>query len=275
MLQMTWDLDTEEYKKRGCRVDFNETKYPELIYPDGLFRIILNDEVFFEQPFAILEFIRAAETWDESKAMHYNSIETEDNPLISIVPARDGWQIKSPWQLFESPEIFSAAEISQSLSDLFDSVKAQLESTNQEVEERVIINNPDRHKLSIAEGLIAKPWILAMVPFVYLLISLVLPLYNSLDPVMIFFFLFFANHIVVGVILATKYMAFQYEVTMKYSAFKEIWMSMGQVKKYLQTKADDILLERAEVLTNFGMWMCIGFVLSIICLFIAAVATPA
>jgi hypothetical protein len=274
MLQMTWELDIEEYKKRGQRVDFYETKYPELIYPDGLFRIILNDKVFFEQPFAVLEFIRAAETWDKSKAMHYNCIETEDNPLISIIPVRDGWQIQSPWHLFDSSEIVSSAEISQSLSELSESVKVQLESTNQEVEERVIINKPVRQKLSIAEGLIAKPWILALVPFVYLLISLVLPLFLLADPIMVLFILIFANHIGVGVILASKIMAFQHEVTMKYSAFKELWMSMGQVKKYLRTKADDVLLERAEALTDLGKWMGIGFALSAVCLIVAAIATP-
>lgn len=275
MLQMTWELDIEEYKKRGQRVEFAETKYPELIYPDGLFRIILNGKMFFEQPFAILELIRARDIWDRSKAMQYNSIETEDNPLISIFPAADGWKLQSPWQLFESSDIFSTADIEQAIAKLSDSVKEQLDSTNQVVEELVVINNPVRQNQSIAERLIAKPWILAMVPFVYLLISLVLPLFLSVDPIMVLFYLIFANHIGVGAILAGKYMAFQNEVTMKHSAFKELWMSMGQVKKFLRAKADDVMLERAEVLTDFGKWMGIGFALSAICLIIAAIATPA
>ncbi|MDF2653686.1 MAG: hypothetical protein K0R19_160 [Bacillota bacterium] len=71
----------------------------------------------------ILEFIRTLEKWDQANSMLYNSIETEDNPLISFIASEKGWIIKSPWQLFECNEIIPKGEILESIKILAESVK--------------------------------------------------------------------------------------------------------------------------------------------------------
>lgn len=63
----------------------------------GDFKIIINKELFFSEPyFPILEFMKVALSWvhnDENTPMLYNSVETEENPLISFTKVTDSWNI--------------------------------------------------------------------------------------------------------------------------------------------------------------------------------------
>lgn len=79
------------------------------------FRIMINEKLFFREPlFPILEFLSQINPWiSEEKKIDfaYNSIETEENPLLSFSYINEGWKIRSPWQQFESDAIFSKQSI--------------------------------------------------------------------------------------------------------------------------------------------------------------------
>lgn len=89
-------------------------KYPELIQVEALFRIVIDEMVFFEEPnFPIYEFLYAARKWIKqgNETFEYVSVETEENPLISFLYEGEGWIIKSPWQLFECKLKFTREEL--------------------------------------------------------------------------------------------------------------------------------------------------------------------
>ena len=92
--------------------------YPDLLKEEQDFCITVNGNMFFEQPlFPILEFLHSYLKWKISlnskkkfsKQKHdfyYNSIETEDNPLISFKKDKSGWKLDSPWKNFECEDVF-------------------------------------------------------------------------------------------------------------------------------------------------------------------------
>jgi len=83
--------------------------YSELLKLECWFCIKINGEVFYEEPlFPILEFIYFYEKWDEDKTQNfvYNTIESEDNPMISFIKNDEKWSIDSVWRRFECKEVF-------------------------------------------------------------------------------------------------------------------------------------------------------------------------
>ncbi|MBC8080483.1 MAG: hypothetical protein H7X86_09070 [Gorillibacterium sp.] len=127
MVKFNFIIDKTEYNKKQSKIAYTVNQYPEMIEVVGDFIIKINDKIFFNQPFPILELIRTLERWDKTSNMFYNCIETEDNPLISFVTSKDGWIIKSPWQLFECNVFLSQKELLESIEKLTESVKEQLE----------------------------------------------------------------------------------------------------------------------------------------------------
>ena len=78
-------------------------KYPELLRYEGKFTIKIENRIFFyESDFPIFEFILFVDDWikNDREKMLYNSMELDDNPLISFYKKDEGWIIESKWQLF-------------------------------------------------------------------------------------------------------------------------------------------------------------------------------
>lgn len=131
MINIYWKIDLNEYKKIQRRIEYSINKYPDLIDLSGDITIEVNNKTFFKQSdFPVLEFIRALEKWlnNTNSNMIYNNIETEDNPLISFIFNDKGWQIISPWQLFECTDFLTKEELLKAIGYLMESVKEQLES---------------------------------------------------------------------------------------------------------------------------------------------------
>lgn len=128
MVNFYWEVDRAEYNKNQTKVAYSADQYPEMIGVVGPLIITIHDKVFFTEPyFPVIEFIRTLERWDKINNMFYNCIETEDNPLISFITSKNGWKIKSPWQLLECNEFLSQKELLESIEKLMESVKEQLE----------------------------------------------------------------------------------------------------------------------------------------------------
>lgn len=133
MINFYWKIDLAEYKKNQRKIEYSTNEYPDLNDVCGDLTIEVNNKIFFKEPyFLALEFIRALEKWlnNTNKIMIYNCIETEDNPLISFILNNKGWQIISPWQLFECNDIFSKEELLEAIGYLMKSVKEQLERSD-------------------------------------------------------------------------------------------------------------------------------------------------
>ena len=95
-----------------------DKKSYELLDDCALFSICINDKEFFHEPdFPILEFLREVALWaDKEGSMYYNSIETDDNPLISFIKNENGYTIFSLWQKFECNDCFSKEELLSALN---------------------------------------------------------------------------------------------------------------------------------------------------------------
>ena len=57
-----------------------------------------------------------------SASFEYNSVETEENPLISFICKNEKYNIHSPWQLFESHELFTKQQLVFALQNLEKSI---------------------------------------------------------------------------------------------------------------------------------------------------------
>ncbi|NLN81649.1 MAG: hypothetical protein GX136_03795 [Clostridiales bacterium] len=100
----------------------NYKSYDYLEY-EGEFTVTINSKTFFQEPyFTVLEFLRDALDWvgceNKTKPMLYNSIETEENPLISFIERSGKWYVQSPWQKYECDITFTRGELEKAVLDL-------------------------------------------------------------------------------------------------------------------------------------------------------------
>lgn len=96
-------------------------KYPEILYYDVHIKIMIDSEVFFDEPnFPIFEFLYYIKKWRKSvsESFRFISLETEDNPLISFLYTHEGWTVHSRWQYFECEKRFTKIELYKALDFL-------------------------------------------------------------------------------------------------------------------------------------------------------------
>lgn len=104
----------------------NHKSYDYLEY-EGEFEVTINSKTFFQEPyFMVLEFLRDALDWvsyeNKTEPMLYNSIETEENPLISFIERSGKWHVQSPWQKHECDITFTRGELEEAILDLKHSI---------------------------------------------------------------------------------------------------------------------------------------------------------
>lgn len=77
----------------------------ELLEPCCCFEIVIDDKIFFSEPdFPIFEFWKQLYNWSLiDNDFHYNSLETDDNPLITFsrIDNTEKYSIYSKWQMFD------------------------------------------------------------------------------------------------------------------------------------------------------------------------------
>ena len=112
-----------------CHEEFHNEKYSYIYEYEGILTIVIDGKIFFEAPIAILEFFRDTKKWAISKEltdMCYECIETEENPLIQFKLTDGRFRLISPWQSFDSPQLFSKEEIVGALLELAETVNKQI-----------------------------------------------------------------------------------------------------------------------------------------------------
>lgn len=95
--------------------------YPEVLWYSGILTILIDDKVFFsDEYFNIFEFLISYRKWNPSERedMYYHCLDTMQNPLLSFIFVDNGWKVTSPWQKFESKDVYSYEEIAQSIEKM-------------------------------------------------------------------------------------------------------------------------------------------------------------
>lgn len=92
--KLTSDISNIDYKKKK--------DYSNVYNIQGMLNIRINNELFFSEEIALLEFYIQVKKWFRSKldgSFYYNTIEVEDddNPLIKFVASSNKYFISSPW----------------------------------------------------------------------------------------------------------------------------------------------------------------------------------
>ena len=101
------------------------SSYPALLEYETRLTILIDDEIFFDEPdFPVLEFLKYAIEWEKnaSFSFRYNSIETEENPLICFLYENDLLRISSPWQKFHCKTLFRIEEIINAITGLLNNI---------------------------------------------------------------------------------------------------------------------------------------------------------
>lgn len=84
----------------------NKRNVPLILGVEAIFRIKMNDELYFEEELAILEFYKSLFRWKEKvkenevPEFHYYSVEYadyDDGSIISLIPFSDKARVKSIW----------------------------------------------------------------------------------------------------------------------------------------------------------------------------------
>jgi len=97
----------------------------DVIRDERDFQIMINEEIFFHEPlFPILELVQYCRQWiiNANTNFAYNTIESEENPLLSFMLQKEKWRISSVWQKFECEVEFSFTEVKAFIRDIINQV---------------------------------------------------------------------------------------------------------------------------------------------------------
>jgi len=81
---------------------------------DRFFKIFIDGQLLYDQShFSMWEFAQYSLKWIKSPNENfiYNSIESDENPMLSFVRSEAGWKVYSVWQEFECNNVFSSEEV--------------------------------------------------------------------------------------------------------------------------------------------------------------------
>ena len=96
----------------------------DLVQDDRNFMVSVCNTVFFSDTIAIRELAQYCQKWmkNPNKDFIYNTIESEENPLLAFRKQKSGWKMESVWQKFECDRVFSNEEVSDFISKIISHV---------------------------------------------------------------------------------------------------------------------------------------------------------
>ncbi|MDR1202998.1 MAG: hypothetical protein LBL58_15400 [Tannerellaceae bacterium] len=100
--------------------------YTRLMELECWFCVKINNRIFFEEPlFPLLEFIYFYIEWgkDEKKNFVYNTIESEENPMIIFAKRKRKWRINSVWRRFECAEMFELEQLTGAVDKMIETLR--------------------------------------------------------------------------------------------------------------------------------------------------------
>ena len=101
----------------------SQLEYSKLLDEGNNFCVKINGKVFFEQPlFPVMEFLYFYLKWDKKQDFIYNTIESEENPMISFKRGISGWRIDSVWKQFDCKERFRVEDFIMAVEKMIDNI---------------------------------------------------------------------------------------------------------------------------------------------------------
>lgn len=117
MIEFLCDYHSEDGIDRILRMEYAD------LLDEYYFCVKINGEVFFEQPlFPIMEFLYFYLKWDKKHDFIYNTIESEENPMISFERGISGWRINSVWKKFDCKERFRVENFITAVEKMIDNI---------------------------------------------------------------------------------------------------------------------------------------------------------
>lgn len=84
------------------------------------FRIQVHGRTFYEQPlFPILEFLHCYLEWDQKHDFIYNTLESEERPMLAFQKQITGWRLDSVWKKFDCTTSFQLSDFTNAVEQLF------------------------------------------------------------------------------------------------------------------------------------------------------------
>ena len=95
-----------------------------LVQDDRDFKVIVDEEIFFHQTISILELAQYCQQWikEPTEDFIYNTIESDENPLIAFRKQTEGWRLESVWPECECSRIFTDEEVKNFVNAIIDKV---------------------------------------------------------------------------------------------------------------------------------------------------------
>ena len=116
-----------EIKEKIPIKDFVKMPLIDIMNDDRHFTIFVDDQTFFDDIyFPIREFIKYALDWSKNSTNNfiYNTVDSNENPLLSFCKLKDGWKLESVWQKFECNNIFTKNEVKTFISEIVSHILA-------------------------------------------------------------------------------------------------------------------------------------------------------
>ena len=111
-----------DYKLKYDMETILQLDYSNLLSDEHYFCIKVNEVIFFEQPlFPILEFLYHYLRWDRKHDFIYNTIESQENPILEFRRGLLGWKIDSVWKKFDCKIRFDVDDFVNAVNKMINS----------------------------------------------------------------------------------------------------------------------------------------------------------
>jgi len=110
------------------------------------FEILINGKVFFNEPqFPVVEFAMQAAAWSRNvkENFDYESMESDESPLIWFNSKNDNYTVGSPWQKYEERNPIEREVLQTSLNNFIEALRKELVS-DYEIDISHLINGKHR-----------------------------------------------------------------------------------------------------------------------------------
>lgn len=129
-------FEYEFLSEPDCISNKDRRNVPLILGVEAIFKININEELYFEASFAILEFYKSLFRWkervkgNEVPEFHYYSIEHadyDDGSIVSLLPLFDRASVKSIWGKSDIYNVFDLAYIVNEFLVLEQKMKEDIE----------------------------------------------------------------------------------------------------------------------------------------------------
>lgn len=129
-------FEYEFLSNKGAITNKLRRDVPSILAVEAMFRIKINDEIYFQSELAILEFYKSLYRWKEKMTkdhipeFHYYTIEYDDyeeGAIISLLPFANKARVKSIWAESDIYNVFDLNDIVAEFGALEEKLREDIE----------------------------------------------------------------------------------------------------------------------------------------------------